>query len=252
MTEYSVLDVLLMKKKKYIVLFSGLEFSPVEQITNDLAKDFNAIVLNFIHLDLDDSLDLINKRVNDLLDKKESNPRSIFIISKSFPSTRLKIPADLHLNISLHQIAIQKLDPLKRADLPQKYMDSLKTNRINKYINLKKEYVVDEVENEIFNIIIDDIEKKVYGDQNINKLGSNSLKDTLSKPSEASKLSFNTKVPSLQEKKAEATVKAEEEITDAIEEIEDSISAEKELDESDDFLSDEIRILGSQGRRDKH
>jgi hypothetical protein len=252
MTEYNVLDVLLMKKKKYIVLFSGLDFSPVEQITNDLAKDFGAIVLNFIHLSLTDSLDNVNTRVNDLLSKSSSDPKPFFIIGKTFPSDKLKISVDLHLNLSLHPIAIQKLDPLKRPELPQIYTDSIKTNRISRYINLKKEYDISEIENEIFTLIIDDIEKKVYGDQyeklsSNNKFGSEqSQTQSKSSVQSQSKLSFNPNVPTIQEKKALATTQAEEEIRDSIDSAEDSISAEKDSSD-EDFLSDEVRVLGSQG-----
>ena len=244
MTEYNVLDVLLMKKKKYIVLFSGLDFSPVEQITYDLAKDFGAIVLNFIHLSLTDSLVNVNTRVNDLLSKSSSDPKPFFIIGKTFPSDKLKISVDLHLNLSLHPIAIQKLDPLKRPELPQIYTDSIKTNRVSRYINLKKEYDISEIENEIFTLIIDDIEKKVYGDQ-YEKLSSNNKSGS---EQSQSKLSFNPDVPTIQEKKALATTQAEEEIRDSIDSAEDSISAEKDSSD-EDFLSDEVRFLGSQGHR---
>ncbi len=248
-SEYNVLDVLLMRKKKYIVLFSGLDFSPVEQIANDLSKDFNSTVLNFIHLGLEDSLDPVNTRVNDLINKSN---KPLFIIGKTFPSSKLKIPVDLHIHISLHQIAILKLDPLKRQDLPAKYVESIKTNRVNKYINLQKEYSLDKIEDEIFNIIVDDIEKKVYGDQ-YESLGSKSSTSTNSsqptnptKPTQSSQLVFNPNVPTVKELKEQATKKAEEEIQDSIDNAEDSISAEKELESSsDDFLSDEVRVLGS-------
>lgn len=246
-SEHNVLDVLLMKKKKYIVLFSGLDFSPVEQIANDLSKDFNSTVLNFIHLGLDDSLDPINSRVNDLLNKTN---KPLFIIGKTFPSSKLKIPVDLHIHISLHQIAILKLDPLKRQDLPAKYVESIKTNRVNKYINLQKEYLLDKIEDEIFSIIIEDIEKKVYGDQyeSLSSKSSNKSQNTpnQTKPTQSSQLTFNPNVPSIKELKEEVTKKAEEEIQESIDSGEDSISAEKELEtSSDDFLSDEVRVLGS-------
>ena len=249
-SEYNVLDVLLMRKKKYIVLFSGLDFSPVEQIVNDLSKDFNSTVLNFIHLGLDDSLDPINTRVNDLLNKLGNSPKALFIIGKSFPSSKLKIPVDLHIHISLHQIAILKLDPLKRQDLPTKYIESIKTNRVNKYINLQKEYSIGKIEDDVFNVIVDDIEKKVYGDQ-YETLGSKSSNPNLNttdkaKPVEASKLVFDPNVPSIKEQKEQVTKNAEEEIKESIDSAEDSISAEKDLDSSsNDFLSDEVRVLGS-------
>ena len=124
----NILDIQLLNKKKYIVLFSGLEFSPVEKIANDLSKDFNAIVLNYLHLNLDDSLDPLNTRVNDLLKKNE--PQAIFIIAKTFPSDKLKIYSDLHINISLHKFAILNLDPAKRPDLPDLYIKSIQTTDV--------------------------------------------------------------------------------------------------------------------------
>ncbi len=247
-SEHNVLDVLLMRKKKYIVLFSGLDFSPVEQIVNDLSKDFNSTVLNFIHLGLDDSLDPINTRVNDLLNKSGNSPKALFIIGKSFPSSKLKIPVDLHIHISLHQIAILKLDPLKRQDLPTKYIESIKTNRVNKYINLQKEYSIGKIEDDVFNVIVDDIEKKVYGDQyeTLGSKSSNPNTTDKAKPVEASKLVFNPNVPSIKEQKEQVTKNVEEEIKESIDSAEDSISAEKDLDSSsNDFLSDEVRVLGS-------
>ena len=58
-----------MQKKKYIVLLSGFPFSPIKEIVSELEKDFNAIVLNYLHLDLNDDLTVINNRVSDLLKK---------------------------------------------------------------------------------------------------------------------------------------------------------------------------------------
>jgi hypothetical protein len=246
-SEYNVLDVLLMRKKKYIILFSGLDFSPVEQIVNDLSKDFNSTVLNFIHLGLEDSLDPVNTRVNDLLNKSgTSSNKPLFIIGKTFPLTKLKIPVDLHIHISLHQFAILKLDPLKRQDLPTKYLESIKTNRVNKYINLKKEYSIEKIEDDIFKIIIDDIEKKVYGEEYESR--GSKTPNFQAKPT--SQLTFDPNVPSIKELEEEAIKKAEEDIKNSIDSAEDSISAEKKLENSsDDFLSDEVRVLGSSIRK---
>ena len=250
----NVLDILLLNKKKYIVLFSGLEFSPVEKIVTDLSKDFNAIVLNYLHLNLDDSLDPLNTRVNDLLNKNEKMTQPIFIIAKSFPSDKLKIYPDIHINISLHKFAILNLDPAKRADLPDLYAKSIQTNRVNRYINLKKEYELNDIINEVFNLIIDDIEKKVYGDKyeslshkffSQSKQNNTSQQNYTSEQNNKSKLVFDPKSITPAEKQQIALEKAEIDIQDSIDDSEDSISAEKDLDkEEDDVLNDEIRILG--------
>lgn len=243
----NVLDILLLNKKKYIVLFSGLEFSPIEKIVTDLSKDFNAIILNYLHLNLDDSLDPLNTRVNDLLNKNEKMIQPIFIIAKSFPSDKLKIYPDIHINISLHKFAILNLDPAKRADLPDLYAKSIQTNRVNRYINLKKDYELNEVINEVFYLIIDDIEKKVYGDKYntlSHKFFSQSKQNDYSEQNNKSKLVFDPKSITPAEKQKIALEKAETEIQNSIDDSEDSVSAEKELDnEEEDVLSDEIRLV---------
>ena len=247
----NILDILLFNKKKYIVLFSGLEFSPVEKIVTDLSKDFNAIVLNYLHLNLDDSLDPLNTRVNDLLHKNEKMTQSIFIIAKTFPSDKLKIYSDIHFNISLHKFAILNLDPAKRADLPDLYAKSIQTNRVSRYINLKKDYELNDVVNEIFYLIIDDIEKKVYGDK-YNTLShkffnsdNNNSSNNNSEQNNKSKLVFDPKSITPAEKQKIALEKAEIEIQDSIDDSEDSLSTEKDLDseEEDDLLNNEIRLF---------
>jgi hypothetical protein len=249
---YNILDIQLLNKKKYIVLFSGLEFSPIEKIVNDLGKDFNAIVLNYLHLGIDENIDLepLNTRVNDLITKNKNSPQPFFIISKSFPSNKLKIPVDLHINISLNKFAIINLDPGKRADLPDLYVKSLQSNHINKYINFKKDYILDEIINDIFNLIIDDIEKKVYGekyDKLSHKFYNNNSNSSNKELSNSSKLVFDPKSITQSEKKEIATKNAELEIRNSIDESEESNSYEKEIDDldEDDILEKEVRLFGS-------
>jgi hypothetical protein len=249
----NVLDFLLSTKKKYIILFSGLNFSPIENIVTEIAKDFNAIILNYLHLNLDDNLDVLNIRVNDLLQKQKNPIQPIFIMSKSFQTDKLKIFPDYHINISLSKTDILTLDPAKRTELPELYTKSLQTNRINKYINIKKDYNLNEILDNIFNLIIDDIEKKVYGDKynilsyKFYKENSNKNIDIDSNSNEPSKLVFNPKSLSPTEQQKIITENAEKEIQDAIDDTEDSISVEKSSDEldEDDILKDEVRIFGS-------
>jgi hypothetical protein len=246
---YNILDIQLLNKKKYIILFSGLEFSPIEKIVNDLAKDFNAIVLNYLHLGIDENINLepLNTRVNDLISKNKNSPQPFFIIAKSFPSNKLKIPVDLHINISLNKFAIINLDPAKRPDLPDLYIKSLQSNHINKYINLKKDYNLEDIINDIFNLIIDDIEKKVYGDK-YNKLSHKFYTDDSNTDSSIkSKLVFDPNSITQNEKKEIATKNAELEIQNSIDESENSNSYEKEIDDldEDDILQNEVRLFGS-------
>jgi hypothetical protein len=241
-SNYNVLDVLLLDKKKYIILFSGLEFSPVVEIANNLAKDLNAIVFNFIHLELNDSIEPINKRINQQLEKYEMTPKPFFIIAKSFPSNQLNFTYDAHYNISLHPNVIYKLDPLKRSELPQQYTDSIKKNQITRYINVKKDVSNVTYENEIFDLIIDDIEKKVYGNQ-YNKLSHkfyNSSEDN-NKPI-ISKLVSDPNSISLKEQRIIDAKKIDKELSDYID-SEAELESSSYNDEDNDEL-DEVQIFG--------
>ena len=247
--EYSVLDIILKQKKKYIVLLSGQQFSPIEKIASELEKDFVAIVLNYLHLELNDDLTVINNRVSDLLQKNE--PQVMIIIAKSFPTSNIKIPIDLHINISLNKSLTIELDPSKTNNLYEQYQEIIKTNRVSRYINIKNDYDIDEIILNIFNIIIDDIEKKVYGDKyNINssKTNSNTESDSeqsykIVKKSDPYKLVANPKALSYQQKKENALNTMVKEIDSDI----DSDYLDELVDKSDDddVLSDELLKLGS-------
>jgi len=236
--EYNVLEMLLLKNKKYIVLFSGLNCSPVERIVNDLKSIFNAIDFNFLHLKLDDDISLINERISDLLKKDINKP--FFIISKTFPTDKLKIPVNLHINISLNYQLLSELD--KTPNLFNNYKDELDKNKINKFIKINKGYNYDEKLSEIFEFIIDNIEKKVYGDKydklNHRVYDPNNIQ--ISESKESSKLVFDPNALSYEEKREQSKVLIEKEIQDQIDE--DLV----EIDEEDsDFLVDEIRMFGS-------
>jgi hypothetical protein len=248
--EYNILEILLLKKKKYIVLFSGLkvkipdlECSIVEKIVKELYNDFNAIFLyyldfNYLDLNFNDNLNIINERVKNLLDEKKE--QVLFIIVQSFPTDKLKFHVDFHIHISLSQNLLKKLD--SKPDLYEIYQKEIQKNRVNKYINIKNDYKLDEIINNIFNFIIDDIEKKVYGDQ-YDKLNHNVFKES-KESKESSKLVFNPNAISSEEKRENEKKLIEKEIQEQIDEDEINISDEDEED-MEDVIKDEIRLFGS-------
>lgn len=248
--EYNILEILLLKKKKYIVLFSGLnllipelECSLVEKIVKELYNDFNAIFLYYLDfkyfdLSFNDNLIVINERVKKLLDEKKE--QVLFIMAQSFPTDKLKFMVDYHIHISLSQNLLNKLD--KTPNLYEKYQIEIKKNRINKYINLKNDYKLDEIINNVFNFIIDDIEKKVYGDQ-YDKLNHNVYKES-DKSEQSSKLVFNPNAISSEEKRENEKKLIETEIQDQIDEDEINVSDEEEED-MEDVINEEIRLFGS-------
>ena len=175
----------------------------------------------------------------------------MFILAKSFPSNNIKLPIDLHINISLNKTLTMELDTSKTENLYEQYQEIIKTNRVNRYINIKKDYDLDEIILNIFNIIIDDIEKKVYGDK-YNTLSSKvkSVSDTdseqpykiVQKP-DPYKLVADPKAMSYQQKKDKALKTTIENIDSDI----DNDFVDELIDKSDDddILSDELLKLGS-------
>lgn len=236
--EYNILDVILLKNKKYIVLLSGLPFSPIEKIAAELEKDFNAITLNYLHLELNDDLSVINNRVTDLLKKTKS--QLIIILAKSFPSNNIKLPIDIHFNISISKNLVIELDPNKTPNLYEQYQEIIKTNKVNRYINIKKDYNLDEIILHIFNFIIDDITKKVYPEN------PNEPYKIVPKP-DPYKLIANPKAISYDEKKEIALKQAVEEINDEIQNDKDESEFEKD-DDLVDMLSDDSSVLSNELR----
>lgn len=152
---YSIMDIYL-KTNNVIILLSGLDMSPLNQVTKELCEAFNGIVLDYTHLDLDSDLKVINDRVIDLT---KNSGNVLFIKGKSFDKQHIKFRVDLHLNISINNKMIN--DDI----LSSKYKTKLTSNYINKYYNYKEETDINDYIDNIFLHIIDDIEKKLYKDK---------------------------------------------------------------------------------------
>jgi hypothetical protein len=78
--EINIIDAILMQKKVYNIIISGLAAELITNISKILESDFNAIVLNYNHLELDDNLTVVNDRVNDILLKKKDNIKLLIVL----------------------------------------------------------------------------------------------------------------------------------------------------------------------------
>jgi len=153
--EYSILDAHLLSNN-YIVLLSGLDCSPISTVTKELCIAFNGTVLDYMHLPFNSDLKVVNDRVHDLLKQKK---QILFIKAKSFDKKYIKIPVDIHINISISDKQINDLS------ISTQYKEVIKENYIHKYFNFKHDANIDEYIDNIFTYIIDDIEKKLYKDK---------------------------------------------------------------------------------------
>lgn len=151
--EYSILDAYLLENS-YIVLFSGLATSPIDNVVKELNLSFDGIVLDYMHLDMESDLTVINERVTKLIKEKK---QVFFIKGKSFNSKKIKIPINLHIHINEQQVG--------DVELSSKYRQLLKeTNYIHKKFNFNTDTDINKNIDDIFNYIVDDIEKKLYKD----------------------------------------------------------------------------------------
>lgn len=161
MEEQNVVDVLL-STKPYIIFFTGLDISNnlnINTIVNELDKIFSdyCIVLDFMHLDLEDSGNVINERIQEV---KKMDNKIILVKSKSIV---ISTKPDIHINLSISNKMAKDNDITD--EYYSNYLKILEKNHINKYFNIKKDFDYDEFINKIFDYIIEDIEKKVYGDK---------------------------------------------------------------------------------------
>lgn len=159
MEDRNIVDVLL-TSHNYIIMLSGLDKSPISTVSEKLVETFNkensyAIELDFMHLPIGDTNSKIENRLDEV---RKTNKRIIVVKSQTSP----KLETDdyvIYINISINDTMINN------TSLSSKYKMVLARNKPNRYFNYKKETDIEEYVDNIFEYIVDDIERKVYGDQ---------------------------------------------------------------------------------------
>lgn len=151
----NIVDALL-ESNRYIVMISGLDKSPIRKVSEDLLKSFNkygnyALELDFMHLPIGDTSGKIDERLKDCIENK------IYLV-KSQTSPKIETSDHIvYINVSLNDKLIGD------KELMQKYKSILERNNPNKFFNYRPELDYDEFIDKIFMYLIDDIERKVYG-----------------------------------------------------------------------------------------
>lgn len=218
-SEYTVLEHYL-KNNNYIILLSGLPESPISTVSKELCIALNGIVLDFMHLT--DDLQPLNERIETLTNNKG---KLIIVKSQSYNKSLIKFFADIHINISI------KIDDVEKS---KSYKEKLETNYINKYFNFKQETNIDKYIDDIFEFIIDNIEKKVYKkDYEIlsHKFYGNKA--------DVSRLVSDPTKKSIKELRDEASIEAEKDIDEY---IDNDIDDDDEEDSDEDMLQDSILL----------
>ena len=156
--DMNIIDALFIKHQHYIVLLSGL-VPELEAIAEDVAKSLGFTHLCFMHIKTD--YDPVNKRVQDMIDQKK---QGLIVCGPTFPSDKLGFRVDLHIHLSITRTMANEKDD--KIDY-EAYLESVKTNRINKYINVKPGYDVAQLGDAVFDVVIANIDGKVHVKKNI-------------------------------------------------------------------------------------
>jgi shikimate kinase len=185
----SVIDAYNKKYGNIVIYIIGMYGSHKTQFANTLAKDLNFIYINrddYVENDIDNK-DSNNVDIDDNInwDKLKSfiaTNKNVIVSGSSLPPEKLDIYSHfaIHIKISKQKMIDARINFLKKHDMLKDdseekikklmdtvtypyYLDALKTNKINKFIN-GNDMKETQIEDEMFSSVINFIEKKLYKD----------------------------------------------------------------------------------------
>lgn len=137
------------------IVFSSIDYELLKEVVYNIAQDFSADFVDIYPIMINTE-DIDQDRMKELLTMQ--NPIKFFI-TPVFPIKYVKGRFDYHINLSLNNTLITKKN-IKQdlVNLELKYKDN---SMINKYINIIKFPENKKLEDELFNVIIKRIEKKL-------------------------------------------------------------------------------------------
>lgn len=172
MSNRSIYDAYLYKFHNFVVIISYTPGSYIKNIIKDINEPFQFNIVKLKVKNKEYQYDILNDKIEKLMAQNETyyntnKPeliRGILIYGHTFPINKIKFNIDFHIHISLSQEVYLSINPDKTFEQYTKYKTITKDNYINKYFNVKKEITI-ELNDDIYNIIIDFIEFKVYEKQ---------------------------------------------------------------------------------------
>lgn len=174
----NILQAYVFQKGQFVVVFSSPDESLLKEIVLNLADDFGAQFIN-LYPYLKNLEDIDNTTISKMLNVEK---KILFIIGPAFPTYYIKnLKYDYHVSVSLNNTLVNErgvnLDVLKTYEKYGSITYSFKENKknhdirssINKTLNLSKFENNKSLEDEIFNLLVETIEKKLDGGKYIEK-----------------------------------------------------------------------------------
>jgi len=152
----NILDAYLLQKRKLTIVISSLDTSLLEDISKNLSIDFGAKVINLTQ-------DIVVSNISEInvekINNKDIDATVKIIISPVYPDNLFSFRINYHINISLNRNLLEE----KKIDhkLINLNNETMKSVRINKFLNLHKYNDNKSLEDNIFNIIMEFIKKNL-------------------------------------------------------------------------------------------
>ena len=153
----NILDAYIEQYGFFNVIFSSVDYDLLKELVLNLSKDFKAEFIDLFPIMINIE-DIDNDRVKEMTSTEN---KTRFIIVPTFPYKYVNIKTSFHINISLNYKLISERNIKKEyVDLENKYRDP--NMKGIKYINLSKyQNDIKKLENDMFNIMISRITKKL-------------------------------------------------------------------------------------------
>lgn len=185
---YNVYEAYLYKFRQFIFVLSYSPGIDIKSIIDDIALPFNFRIIKLENIKDSDDFDYnkLSNDVNKILNENKltingdgpiHNIKGILIYGLNFPVKSLFFKVDIQYHLSLSKKLYFKFN---NDDKYEYYSKIVESNKINKYFNIKEE-INKNINDQIYDKLIEFIEKKVYG-KNYEKLSltynknNNSLK----------------------------------------------------------------------------
>jgi len=195
----------------FYVMFTSIDHKLLKEVVYNLSNDFNAQFIDAFSI-MENVEDIDKERLSELLSGR--NPVK-FIIAPIFPSRFTKVRISFHINLSLNDTLISTRN-IKRdlVNLENTYKnDSL----IHKYFNVSK-YTNDnkKLDDDIFNILIKRINKKLDDGDYEDKLKQDDFKEFKTEKIVSKRYDHNKKEEYLEEKNKKVDEKIFEDMDDSV------------------------------------
>ena len=161
----NILEAYILQKKRLTIVISSLNISLIKEISKNLSQDFGGKVIDLTDHMIVRKIDELNI---DNINSKDTDDTIKIIICPLYPDGLFNFRINYHINISLNKNLLEeKSIDHKLIDLNNEISKSI---RVNKFLNLHKYKNNKLLEDDIFNIIIELIKKKLDNGKYIDRI----------------------------------------------------------------------------------